>query len=416
MKKSAYDVIVFGATSFVGQILCRYLVAQFGTPTKPGARTLRWAMAARSQSKMDALRLELGKDAASLHCIVADAADEAALTAMCKQTRVVISTVGPYALYGEPLIRACVATGTDYCDLTGEAHWARRMIATYHAEAKASGARIVPSCGFDSIPSDMGVWYLQQQSLLHYGEHCTAIKMRVKAMRGAASGGTVASILNLVKEASRNAELRRELANPYSLCIGTSHTIPKTRQTNLAGAAYDRDFDVWTAPFVMAAINVRVVLRSHALQGCPAGDGFRYDEAMMTGRGFGGRARAFTMSAGLGGFLLGAAVPPVRWALEKWVLPAPGEGPSPAAQEKGFYDFRFIGKTADGRALQVKLTGDRDPGYGSTAKIIGEAAAALAFDVKELPGGFWTPSTALGETLLSRLTTHAGLTFSVIEK
>lgn len=417
MKKIAtYDVIVFGATSFVGQILCRYLVAQFGTPAKPGARAMRWAIAARSQSKMDTLKAALGQDAASLDCIVADAADEAALTAMCKQTRVVISTVGPYAIYGEPLIRACVTTGTDYCDLTGEAQWARRMIAKYHAEARASGARIVPSCGFDSIPSDLGVWYLQQQALLHYGERCTTIKMRVKAMRGAASGGTVASMVNLVKEASGDAALRRELANPYSLCEGTAHGIPKTRQTNLAGVAYDSDFGVWTAPFVMAAINVRVVLRSHALEGYPAGDGFRYDEAMMVGRGVSGRARALAMSAGLGGFLIGAAIPPVRWALEKWVLPAPGEGPSPSAQEKGFYDFRFIGKTADGRELRVKVTGDRDPGYGSTAKILGEAAAALAFDVDTLPGGFWTPATAFGEALHARLTTHAGLTFTLLEQ
>jgi short subunit dehydrogenase-like uncharacterized protein len=412
-----YDVIVFGATSFVGQILCRYLVKEFGTASHPGARKLNWAIAGRSKAKLDTLIAELGVAASTLSVIIADAADEKALAAMCAKARVVVSTVGPYALYGEPLVRACAESGTDYCDLTGEAQWVRRMIATYGEKAKATGARLVHCCGFDSIPSDLGVWYLQQQSLKHYGELCTRVAMRVKAMRGAASGGTVASMVNIVVEARRNPALRRELSNPYSLCVeaAAANAVPKTRQENLKGAKYDSDFGVWTAPFVMAAINSRVVFRSHALAGFPAGDKFQYDEAMMMGRGFSGRSRAIAFSAGLAAFLVGAAIGPTRYLLEKFALPAPGEGPSPTAQARGFFDFRLTGKTADGRDLKVKVTGDRDPGYGSTGKMLGEAAACLAFDVPELAGGFWTPATALAAPLHQRLIDHAGLTFSVLE-
>jgi short subunit dehydrogenase-like uncharacterized protein len=418
MKKPTYDLIIFGATSFVGQILCRYLLAEFGTPTHPGARALRWAIAGRSLEKLTILRSALGTNAATLDIIVADAADDTALRAMCMRTKVVVSTVGPYALYGEPLVRACVATGTDYCDLTGEAQWMRRMIATYEMEAIKSGARIVHTCGFDSIPSDMGVWFLQSQSMLHYGEPCTTIKMRVKAMRGAASGGTVASLINVVREASKDANLRRELANPYSLLVGRldEKSSMKVRQTNLKNAAFDNDYKAWSAPFIMAAINVRVVLRSHALsQPSQPAVALKYDEAMLTGRGLKGRSMALAVTAGLGGLLVGAALPPTRWLLEKFVLPAPGEGPSASAQEKGFFDLRFLGTTTDNRTLSIKVTGDRDPGYGSTAKMLGEAAATLALDCN-VAGGFWTPSTALGVALHARLEKHAGLQFKLLEE
>ncbi len=419
MQKPAFDVVVFGATSFVGEILCRYLLQEFGSPAKPGARKLDWAIAGRSRAKLDALVTSLGAAARSLTVIVADAADETALAAMCQQTRVVVSTVGPYALYGEPLIRVCSKLGTDYCDLTGEPQWMRRMITKYSESAATSGARIVHCCGFDSIPSDLGVWFLQQKSMLHFGEPCTNIKMRVKAMRGAASGGTVASMVNMVKEAARDPGLRKELSNPYSLCPPDTG---KTRQTNVKGAVFDTDFGAWSAPFVMAAINVRVVLRSNVLQSpaknaLPTIAEFCYDEAMLMGKGFAGRSKAMTLSAGLGGFVAGAAIPPIRWLMEKFMLPAPGEGPSPAAQASGFFDFRFVGRTVDGRELRTKVAGDRDPGYGSTGKMLGEAAACLAQDVSktEVPGGFWTPSTTFGERLLKRLEAHAGVKFMLIE-
>ncbi len=418
MKKVEFDVVIFGATSFVGKILCRYLLAEFGTAAKPGLRKLDWAIAGRSQAKLGALVSSLGAKAKALPVIIADAEDEPALQALCARTRVVVSTVGPYALYGETLVRVCCRGGTDYCDLTGEAPWVRRMIDMHAQAARKSGARIVPSCGFDSIPSDLGVWFLQQQAMRQFGSPCREVKMRVKAMRGAASGGTVASMLNLVREASRDAALRKELSNPYSLCPTGSppDTAPTPRQSNVRFATFDPDFDAWSAPFVMAAINVRVVLRSNALQDYAYGRDFRYDEAMLTGKGITGHAKAAGVVAGLGGFLAAAAIAPTRWLMEKTILPAPGDGPSADAQEKGFYDFRFVGRTPEGRELRVKVTGDRDPGYGSTAKILGEAAACLARDIAKdaVRGGFWTPATAMGAALHARLEAHAGLKFEVL--
>ncbi len=410
MKKSQFDVLVFGATSFVGKLLCRHLLERHGT-----SGSLKWAAAGRSQSKLAALRSELGPGAAGLTLMVADAADEASLRAMCGRGRVIVSTVGPYALYGEPLVKVCAETGTDYCDLTGEVQWISRMIARYEAIARDSGSRIVHCCGFDSIPSDLGVYFLQQEAMQRFGEPCSRVKMRVKAMRGGASGGTVASMLNVIKEASANPALRKELADPYSLCLDA--TEKGVRQPNASTARWDEDFGAWAAPFVMAAINTRVVHRSNALQGCAYGVDFRYDEAMLTGSGVKGRMTALGVSAGLGAFMLGAVLPPTRWLLERLVLPAPGEGPSPQAQRSGFYDIRFLGTTADGRYLRTKVTGDRDPGYGSTSKMLGEVAALLATETPKsaLGGGFWTPATAFGSRVIESLKAHAGLEFELLE-
>ena len=410
MKSTFHDLTVFGATSFVGQILARYLFAQFGAHDG-----LKWALAGRSEPKLQRLRSSLGPKAARLPIVIADAADADALEALCGQTRVVISTVGPYALYGEPLVKACAGTGTDYCDLTGEVQWIRRMIDAYEKTARKSGARIVHCCGFDSIPSDLGVHFLQQQAIERFGEPCPRVKMRVKAMRGGFSGGTVASLMNVVKEASANPALRKELANPYSIC--PEGYAPDVRQPNVQSAQFDDDFDAWVAPFVMSAINTRIVQRSNALSKQAYGADFTYDEGVLTGRGLKGRLAATGMTAGLAGFMVAGAIPPARWALERFVLPAPGEGPSAEAQKSGFFDLRFVGKTADGRSIRTRVTGDRDPGYGSTAKMLGQAGACLAQDVADpgVKGGFWTPATIFGDQLIARLTRHSGLTFEVLD-
>jgi short subunit dehydrogenase-like uncharacterized protein len=359
------------------------------------------------------LRDSLGADAADLPLLLADAADEASLRALCESTRVVVSTVGPYALHGEPLVSACAQTGTDYCDLTGEVQWIRRMIERHEAQARQSGARIVHCCGFDSIPSDLGVHFLQGQARQQFGVPCQRIKMRVKAMRGGMSGGTVASMLNLVKEASASPALRKELADPYSLCPPA--TAARVRQPDVQSAQFDADFNAWVAPFVMSGINTRIVQRSNALAGSYGAD-FTYDEAVLTGGGLKGRLGGFAAATGTAAFMLAAAVAPVRSVLERWVLPKPGDGPSPEAQRTGFFDLRFIGKTADGRSLRAKVTGDRDPGYGSTGKMLGQAAACLALDIDKtgIAGGFWTPATIFGDRLVQRLIAHAGLTFEGI--
>lgn len=408
MSTPSYDVIAFGGSSFVGKILCRYLWQEFGI-----GGSVKWAVAGRSKSKLEELRASLGAEAAGVALILADAADPASLRALCASTRVVVSTVGPYALYGEPLIKACVETGTDYCDLTGEVQWIRRMIERYEAQARQSGARIVHCCGFDSIPSDLGVHFLQRHAIQQFGVPCRRVKMRVKAMRGGFSGGTVASIMNVVKEAAADPKLRKELADPYSLCPpGNSAMV---RQPDVQSAQFDSDFNAWVAPFVMSGINTRIVHRSNALAKSYGAD-FTYDEAVLTGGGFKGRLAALAAATGTTSFMLAAAVAPLRSALERFVLPKPGEGPSPDAQRTGFFDLRFFGNTADGRQLRAKVTGDRDPGYGSTGKMLGQAAACLALDIDKaaVPGGFWTPATIFGDRLVERLIAHAGLSFEII--
>lgn len=401
-----FDIVLFGATSFVGKIVARYLTQL------DSASNLKWAIAGRSARKLDELRQELGEAASDLPTIIADATDNDALKRMCDSTRVVISTVGPYALYGEPLVKACASLGTDYCDLTGEPQWIAKMLTRYESIAKISGARIVHSCGFDSIPSDLGVHFLQQEAKQQFGHPCPIVKLRVKAIKGAASGGTIASMLNLIKEASANPDIRRVLVDPYALCP-PGHNFG-ARQINHKSAHFDEDLDAWIAPFVMAAINTRIVHRSNALLDGAYGDRFLYDEALVTGKESKGGIKATLTSMGLGGFMFAAAIPPSRWFLEKLILPKPGEGPSLKAQERGFFDIRLIGKTLDGRKVCAKVTGDRDPGYGSTAKMLAQSAICLAQDMDGKDGGFWTPATLMGDTLIDRLTSHAGLTFEMI--
>ncbi len=406
-----FDVVVFGATSFVGQILSHYLMHRHGGSGK----SLRWAMAGRSVTKLAEVQRSLGDAGADIALIVADASDETSLRALCDRTCMVVSTVGPYALYGEPLVAACVASGTHYCDLTGEPQWIAEMLSKYEAEAKKSGAHIVHSCGFDSIPSDLGAAYTQAHFIERFGHPASEVKMRVRGMKGTFSGGTAASMVNAAKEVIAKPEVRAILKNPYSLCPPDKQL--KTRQPNVSGAVFDTDAKSWVAPFVMAAINTRVVLRSQALADHDWGEDFVYDEAMMMGAGLSGRVAAMGLAAGLAGFFAGAALPPTRWLMEKTVLPAPGEGPSPEAQAAGYWDYRFFARDAQGNTLRTRVTGDRDPGYGSTAKMLGEAAACLALDISnnDLAGGFWTPATAMGDKLQARLIEHAGVTFEVLK-
>jgi short subunit dehydrogenase-like uncharacterized protein len=398
-----YDLVVYGATSFVGKILVRYLHGRVGS-----SGDVRWAIAGRDAAKLAEVKQELG--APELPVLLADAGDAAALRTLAGQARVIVSTVGPYALYGSALVAACAESGTDYCDLTGEVPWMRQMIAAHEATAKRSGARIVHTCGFDSIPSDLGVWFTQREAQQLHGEPCIRIKLRVKTLRGGISGGTAASMVNIVKAAVSDPELRALLQDPYALI--PEPTGSAVEQPEVTLPEFDADADSWLAPFIMAAVNSRVVQRSHALQGYPWGPGFQYDEAMLMGRGLAGRLKATGLAAAIGSFVGLTAFPLTRPLVERF-LPRPGEGPSPQAQERGGYDLRFYGRTASGRTLQTKVTGDRDPGYGSTARMLGEAALCLAQDMsrEQVPGGFWTPSTAMGEALLTRLVRHAGLRF-----
>ncbi|MDG1816716.1 MAG: saccharopine dehydrogenase NADP-binding domain-containing protein [Glaciecola sp.] len=399
----AFDIIIYGATSFVGQIMLEYL-AEY--TSQQDAEPVKWAVAGRDEQKLLAVKAQ--NSLSHIEHIVADASDEAALNSMCAQTKVVISTVGPYALYGETLIKVCAESGTDYCDLTGEPQWIKAMLDKYEDVAKSSGARIINSAGFDSIPSDLGVYVLQQHALETTGKPAFQIKMRVRKIKGGASGGTIASMLNVVEEASKNPALRKLLVNPYVLCPA-EHPY-KQYQTNHKKAQFEEDTQMWIMPFIMAAINERIVHRSNALLGNRYGEHFLYDEAMSAKKGL----QAWGITLGLGAFMVGASIKPIRNILAKHVLPKPGEGPSKEEQLAGMFDMRFYTTLDNGERAVVQVKGDRDPGYGSTAKMLTQAALCLAKDIPDVAGGFWTPAAALNDALIQRLALHAGVTVTIL--
>ncbi|MCS5586979.1 MAG: saccharopine dehydrogenase NADP-binding domain-containing protein [Porticoccaceae bacterium] len=407
MDTKTFDILLFGATSFVGQIVTKCLFDEIGL-----SQDIKWAIAGRSETKLRALKATLGDAAKDLPVIVADSSDSDSLNAMCRQSRVILSTIGPYALYGEPLIKACVENGNDYCDLTGEAYWIKRMMDRYESAAKASGARIVNCCGFDSIPSDLGVHFLQQVGAKKFGQFFDRVSLRVKAMKGGASGGTIASVIEMFIAAKADPELRRAMGNPYMLCP-EDHSY-KNKQTRIKGPIYDKDFHCWSAPFIMEAINARVVLRSNALLKMAYGDNFSYGEGMLTGKGKKGYLRAFGLSLGLASFALGIMLKPVRKLMQRFLLPKPGEGPSQQQQADGYFDIRILG-TNNRHQARIKVSGDRDPGYGCTAKMLTQAGLCMAFDIakSDLSGGFWTPATAMGDALIERLSNSAGMSFEL---
>jgi len=405
--KREFDVIVWGATGFTGQLVVEYLAQTYGVD---GA--LRWAIAGRNRSKLEAVRQSslAAAQRDQLPILLADSADRDSLAALVARTRVMCTTVGPYAKYGTPLVAACVDAGTHYCDLTGEVQWMARVIPQYQTAAEASGARIVHTCGFDSVPFDMGCWYLQQVMFERHGVYARQVKARVGRNRGAASGGTIASILNMLEEAGHDPSVRRTVANPYALYpTGTPAGRDGADQT---GAKFDADFQQWTSPFIMAAINTRVVRRSNALLGFPWGKDFRYDEATLNKS----RHKATLASVAGGVGLAALALGPTRKLAQRF-LPKPGEGPTREQREAGYYEVFFRGIDPDNRSRDtlIKVSGDLDPGYGSTSRMLGEAAVCLAQDKLGVGGGFWTPASALGAQYLERLTGKAGLTFAVVD-
>lgn len=408
-EERPYDIIIFGATSFVGQILTRYMLNSYGL-----GQGLNWAIAGRSESKLKELTDGLGIVSADLPALVGDAADPAFLNDIASKTRVIITTVGPYALYGNEMVEACAKQGTDYCDLTGEVQWMNRMIPAHTATAKETGARIVHTCGFDCIPTDLGTHFLEREAMARFGKPANDIKMRVHGMRGGLSGGTAASMVNMMKEAGEDPSLRAVLADHYTLVPDDAPKGPLQKDPGVLSK--DPVTGSWIAPFMMAGIDTRVVHRSNALSGMSYGTDFTYEEAMIVGDGIKGALGGAAMAVGMGAFLGLAAFGPTRKLLEKFVLPKPGEGPSPEAQENGYYDIRFYGTTAAGESINAKVTGDKDPGYGSTAKMLGESALCLLRDVdrSKTGGGFFTPASAMGDALIERLRKNAGLTFDII--
>ena len=401
-----FDVIVQGATGFTGTLVAEYLLRQYGADGD-----LRWALAGRSEKKLQEVRAGLGPEASDLTLIVADSFDKVALQKLASQTRVVLTTVGPYALYGSDLVEACVNAGTHYCDLAGEVQWIRQMIDTHQERAKETGAKIVNCCGFDSVPMDIGVWFLQDAAKEKFGAYCRSISMMVKATKGTASGGTLASMMNLIKESRRDRAIARVLIHPYSLNPEGEREGPDGRDQQKV--VYREDAQCWTAPFVMAGVNTKVVRRSHALAGYPYGKDFRYDESVVTGRGFTGWLKGAVMTLGIGALVFFASFTPTRNFLQRFVLAKPGEGPDRELQKSGFFNLVQIGVLPDGKVIRGRITGDQDPGYGSTSKMLSESAVCLAKDELDVGGGVWTPASAMAKPLIKRLRQNAGLTFDL---
>ena len=384
-----FDIVVYGASGFTGRLVAEYLAAEYGVGD------LNWAMAGRNLDKLASVRDAIGAPR-DLPLIAADGGDPASLKAMVDRTASVLTTVGPYQLYGTDLVAACAASGTDYLDLCGEPVWMRQMIDAHEAEARNSGARIVFSCGYDSLPFELGVWFLQEAAKKQFGSTVPRVKGRVRKMKGTFSGGTAASMKAIFAAAANDPTLIPMLRDPFVLTPGFEG--PKQPPGNKP--LFDDDLDMWVAPFVMANINTRNVHRSNFLLGFPYGKDFVYDEMMVAGPKDTGEATAKAIVAGNN--KLGAQGGP-----------KPGEGPSKQERESGHFDLLFVGFAPDGRRIKAAVTGDRDPGYGSTSKMIAECAICLRRDTPDVPGGIWTPGVAMKNALIERLVDHAGLTFKV---
>ncbi|MBB4359831.1 short subunit dehydrogenase-like uncharacterized protein [Bradyrhizobium sp. CIR18] len=390
MSSAKFDIVVYGATGFTGQLVAEYLAANYKDD-----KALTWAMAGRSLDKLKSVRDAIGAPA-DTPLIVADASDAASLKAMVAQTRSVITTVGPYQFYGEDLLAACIAAGTDYFDLCGEPVWMRQMIDKYDAAAKASGARIVFSCGYDSVPFELGTFFVQEEARRVFGAPAARVKGRVRDMRGTLSGGTAASAKATFDAVAKDLSLVAILNDHFALTPG--FTGPKQPKGNRA--AYEEDLQSWAAPFMMALINTRNVHRSNMLMGFPYGQDFVYDEMVLTGPGEKGEANAKRVMA-------------VNAEKTGPNAPKPGEGPSKEERDNGLFNLLYVAIAPDGRQVRAGVTGDRDPGYGSTSKMISECAICLLRDAADVPAGFWTPGAAMQHKLIKRLQDNAGLTFTV---
>lgn len=381
MKANAeLDVIVYGATGYTGQLVAEHFARRYGAGSD-----IRWGLAGRSIDRLSRVRDEIGASG-KVPLIAADAADRSSLRAMAERARVVLTTVGPYQLYGSELVAACVASGTDCLNLTGEPHWMRAMIDAHEQEAKRTGARIMHSCGFDSIPFELGVYVTQSLARQKFGHPVARVKGRVRTIRGGLSGGTAASGRTTREAAQRDPSIIKLLLDPFSLTPGFSGP----EQPRGDKPEQDNDLGAQVAPFMMAIINTKNIHRSNMLQGHPYGTDFVYDEMAIVGPG--GSAADFDLPDAASG-------------------PKPGEGPTKEERESGFYDLLFIGIDKSGAQVRCAVHGQKDPGYGSTSMILAETGMCLLQKGDQVPGGIWLPGAALGQDLVDRLQAHAGLSF-----
>ena len=383
-----FDIVVYGATGFTGALVAEYLHEHH--------RALSWAIAGRSQTKLDELKGTI--NAPDLATIVADSSREDDMARLAASAKVIISTVGPYARFGTPLVEACAAKGTHYCDLTGEPQWMASIFEKVSALAEETGARLVHCCGFDSIPSDLGVFVAQQTMMETHGVFATKVSGRMGKSKGAVSGGTVASMLLAVEQGVSDPVARNILNDPYGLY--PSELNPGPDGPDQRGIRWDENFESWTGPFVMAAINGKVVRRSNALASLVYGADFSYDESMLVENRRSGLLLAGGMSLGM----IALAIGPLRKLISKR-LPQPGDGPSLSERENGFFEFHVHAHhpTNSEKDVRICVKGKRDPGYGATSRMLAQAGLSLAFDELDVEGGVWTPASALGQHLVDRL-------------
>ena len=397
-----YDIVVWGATGVAGELVAEYLTERY-SPSD-----LDLAIGGRNEQKLDGVASELTADSEwdEIPIVLGDATDKESLTELAENTDVVCTTVGPYTKYGTLLVEACVEAGTDYCDLTGEINWVREIIDEYHDQAVENDARIVHSCGFDSVPADLSTLLAQNYAREEFGEPCEAVRIYVEDTRGGVSGGTLASAAELFAAASNDSVARETLRNPYTLAPpGEREGVDRGEQRTFKKDALR---SAWTAPSPMAPVNERVIRRSNALLDYPYGRDFRCSEVIPTGRGIGGATASGVVAGGLGLFTLGMSFGPTRSALTEFVFPDPGEGPSEKQIENGRFTVRALGQgtTDDGQfTVEAVVKAFRDPGYGATAQMLGESAVCLVRDEVDSPlsGGVLTPASAIGEPLADRL-------------
>ena len=389
MSEREFDVIVFGASGYTGKLVAEYMGKEYGND-----ESISWAIAGRNKDKLSSVKKDLNLNE-RVSIIEVDSTNKDSLDSMTSSAKCILTTVGPYQLYGSSLVQSCSENGTDYVDLTGEPGWMYEMINAHQDTAKKSGARIVFSCGFDSIPFDLGVYFVQQAAQEKYGKPAKHVRGRVKAMNGEFSGGTIASLGATMATLKEKPELIQVLSNPFSLTEG----FEGPAQLDDSKVLLDEKLNMWVAPFVMAPINTKNIHRSNALLGHAYGEDFCYDEMMIAGEGEEGKqiADAMNSSNPMGGDN----------------LPQPGEGPSKESREQGNYDVLFFADFDEG-SIEARVTGDMDPGYGSTSKMIAESALCLVHDCEDLSGGMYTPAPAMGDKLIKRLTKNAGLTFDIL--
>ena len=406
-----FDVVLWGATGATGRRTAHHLAARLE------GSDLKWAIGGRTPEKLEAERAKLPGAGRNVPILVGDSHDAEFMDALAARTRVVVSTVGPFALYGSALVAACVRHGTHYCDLTAETQWMRAMIDAHEAEARETGARIVHACGHDSIPSDLGVQFLQEHAFSQFGAPCKRVTTRITHMKGGFSGGTAGSFLNAMKLRETDPNFSTLSADPYALNPEGERQGPDGPDVMMpVSVTWDADLNAWTKPYFMAPMNAKVVRRTNALMGYPYGRDFRYAESALTTGGIGGWWAAMRYALFGRAFLIAMAIPATRRWLKRNVLPKPGEGPDKETRETGYYEIVQVGEMPDGTILKARITAQGDPGVRSTTLMLTEAALCLAEDGDKIAvgGGFWTPASAMGPLLRERIVAHAGLTFEMI--